>query len=276
MPLIKIEKASFSYGQQQIFADLNFVLGTGEIFCLFGPNGCGKTTLLENILGLLKLNQGSIFINNLNIANLKPAQLAKKMAYLPQFHNKTFPYKVKEIVLMGRAAYTPFFSAPSKEDKKKVDHVLKLIGIYHLRERPYLNLSGGESRLVMLARALVQEAQVIVMDEPTSHLDFRHELEILEIIVKLIKEKGLSIIMSTHFPNQAFYFENKGIKTTLGIMNNKKLLFQGSPEKVLTEKNMEEIFKIKTKILSYSEAENEKLKYLIPLKIIQEQKDEKK
>jgi ABC-type cobalamin/Fe3+-siderophores transport system ATPase subunit len=270
MSIINVKNAEFAYNGENVFKNININLNQGEILCLFGPNGCGKTTLLENILGLLKLKNGSIHLNGKDIHKMKPHEIAKKIAYVPQIHDKTFPYKVKEIVLMGRAAYTPIFSMPSKEDKNKVDEVLELLGINNLRDRPYTKLSGGEARLVMVARALAQESQIILMDEPTAHLDFRHELEILETIVKLIKEKGLSIIMATHFPNHSLYFQNNGIKTLLAIMNNKKILFSGTPENVLTEENMKTLFHIESQMLSYSNIQNEKLKYLIPLKIIQD------
>jgi len=268
LPLIEVKQGSFSYHRTVVFEKINLSLKKNEILCLFGPNGCGKTTLLENILGLLKLQKGSIFLDKKDIKTLKENEIAKKIAYLPQIHNKTFPYKVKEIVLMGRAPYTSIFSAPSKRDHQKVDEVLKLVGINHLKNRPYINLSGGESRLVMLARALAQNSEIIIMDEPTSHLDFRNELEVLEIITALIQQKKISVIMATHFPNQAFYFKNKGIKTTLALMNDKIIKLAGPPEEVLTEKNMKSIFNIKSKILSYDDLKREKLKYLIPLEII--------
>lgn len=263
---LKIDRASFSYGNARVFNEISFEVSSGGVFCLFGPNGCGKSTLIECILGSLKVSTGDILLNNQSIKKIKPATLAKYISYVPQSHTKNFPYKVFDIVLMGRVAYTGTFSSPSVEDKEIAESALESLGLSHLRDKPYTQLSGGQTQLVMLARALTQETPIILMDEPTAHLDFRHELIILETIVKLIKEKKISVIMATHFPNHAFYFENSGISTTVALMNNQVFEAVGSPTNVLTEENMLRTFKIYSKLLS-STTNNNEIKGIIPIEI---------
>lgn len=264
---LKVNNASFNYGKTKIFQNINFEISTGGIFCLFGPNGCGKSTLLECILGSLKLSGGHITLNNIPIKDYKSAELAKHISYVPQSHTKSFPYKVIDIVLMGRAAYTGNFSAPSTEDYAIAEAALDSLGLASLQNKPYTQLSGGQTQLVMLARALAQETSIILMDEPTAHLDFRHELIILETIVKLIKEKNISIIMATHFPNHAFYFENSNISTKVALMNHHVFEAIGSPTDVLTEANMLHTFKIYSKSISALTNHNKVVKGLIPIEV---------
>ncbi|SDK16843.1 ABC transporter ATP-binding protein [Natronincola ferrireducens] len=265
MSLIQVKGLNFSYGNRTVFKDVNLSLGKGQILCLLGPNGCGKTTLLDCILGLLKPNHGAITINNRNISSMEPHEIAQKIAYVPQAHNKTFPYRVIDIVLMGRAAYTSAFSSPNDEDMKIAEEALRVAGIHEYKERIYTELSGGEGQLVMMARALAQQATIMILDEPTAHLDFKHELMILETIVQLVKERGLSLIMATHFPNHAFYFENNDINTSIVMMSNNRITLAGPPSEVLSENNMRDIFNVQSKVLSYLTGTKGRSNYIIPL-----------
>ena len=134
----------------------------------------------------------------------------------------------------------------------------------HLENRLFTEISGGEAQLIMIARAIIQDAKVIIMDEPTSHLDFRNELMILEVISTLVKKKNLSVIMATHFPNHAYYFQNQGINTRVGILNDCKIEMLGEPKQVLTEENISKVFKIKSKIFTYYENQRE-INHIVPL-----------
>ncbi len=263
--MIKINEASYKYSAQNIFEDISLEINEGEILCIVGPNGCGKTTLLECILGINKLNSGSILIHNTDIKSLKSAEIAKQIAFIPQMHDKTFPYTVREIVIMGRAVHMNMFSSPSRADIEIVDECLCTVGIEKLKDRPYTQLSGGEGQLVMLARALAQKTPLIIMDEPTAHLDFNHELIVLETIVKLVKTVGLTVIMATHFPNHAFYFENNGLPINVGLMNEKKFSEIGAPSRVLNEENLKNLFYINAKVVSYQMENGSELKQIIPI-----------
>ncbi|MFA9423442.1 MAG: ABC transporter ATP-binding protein [Sedimentibacter sp.] len=265
---IQVNNASFSYGDKQIFSGINLSVKQGELFCILGPNGCGKTTLLDCILGLLKLNNGNIIIDGSLLNSIKSNKIAEKMAYVPQVHQKSFPYTVKEIVLMGRAYKTTFISSPTNEDKDIAIEAMKKVGINHLADLPYTQISGGECQLVMIARALAQKPKIIIMDEPTAHLDFKNEIVLLETVVDLIRENNISVIMATHFPNHAYYFENNNIPTTLGLMNNGIFEQVGSPSEVLNEKNIQKTYQINSKIMNYKVDENTSVRQIIPLSIV--------
>ncbi len=265
---LNIINASFSYGYKNIFSNLNFNVNEGEIFCILGPNGCGKTTLLDCILGLLKLNSGNIYIYEKELINYKQNELAQTMAYVPQVHQKSFSYLVKDIVLMGRAHKHSFYSSPTDEDKEIAIDALRKVGIIHLADIPYTQISGGECQLVMIARALAQQPNIIIMDEPTSHLDFKNELILLETVVELIKENNISVIMATHFPNHAYYFESNHIKTSLGLMNNGRFEQVGSPKEILNEENIKKIYNINSKIINYDVDINNSIRQIIPLTVV--------
>lgn len=268
MALIEVKDISFCYGPEEIFKDLSFSVNRSEIFCLLGPNGCGKTTLLDCILGILKLRHGEIFFNSKRMENFDARSMARMIAYVPQVHVKTFPYKVIDVVVMGRACYTGMFGVPSSTDICIAEKALELVGLNHLKDRPYTLLSGGETQLVMIARALAQKTPVIIMDEPTAHLDFKHELLVLETIVQLVKETGLSIVMATHFPNHAFYFENNNIFTSVAVMNDRRFFALGRPTEVLTEKNLKAAFEVNARIVSCPIGVGNEIKQVVPVSTV--------
>lgn len=266
MALLDVINASFAYEQSSnIFENINFKLNKGEIFCLLGPNGCGKTTLLDCILGVNRLQKGNIFFNSKDTNTLHSGELARYIAYVPQNHERTFPYTVLDIVKMGRAAYTGRFSVPSVRDTSIAQEALDIVGLSHLQNRPYTQLSGGEGQLVMIARALAQKTPVIIMDEPTAHLDFKHEMVVLETIVKMVKNTELSIIMASHFPNHAFYFENNEVPIRAALMSEHKFLQVGRPLDVLNESNLKELYRVNTRMLSCKLDSKNELRQIIPL-----------
>lgn len=264
MGIINVNNATFSYGRENVFENIDLEINAGEVFCLLGPNGCGKSTLILCMLGVLPLSNGQISLGNRNVKNMKPSDVAKIAAYIPQSHEKPFPYKAIDIVLMGRTAHTATFSPPTPADRKIAEEALEKVGITEFRDRPYTQLSGGETQLVLVARALAQQTPILIMDEPTAHLDFRNELNFLETIVNLVKGSGLTIIMATHFPNHAFYFEGIGVRAGLALMNNRSIAVKGNPFEVLTEENMENVFNIKSKIISYT-WNDETFRQIVPL-----------
>ena len=265
MALIEARGVSFGYNGIPLFQDINFSIEPGELFCLLGPNGCGKTTLLDCILGHLKPLSGEILLNGSNINRTRPEQIARQIAYVPQTHEKTFPYRVMDVVLMGRAAYIGMFGRPEEEDLAIAEEALATVGITHLRNRRYTQLSGGEVQLVMVARALAQKTPVIVMDEPTAHLDFKHELVIMEKVVELVREQGLAILMATHFPNHCFYFENSGLATRVAMMTNINFLAVGSPSNVLSEENLQQLYNVNTRVVSFPVDTKQELKQIIAI-----------
>ena len=269
-PLIEVIDLGFKYPQSMVLDKIDFTVGRGEIFCLLGPNGCGKTTLLDCVLGWLKPCKGQVLINGVPLIDMTAQQTAKNMAYVPQVHEKTFPYLVKDIVLMGRASFLGPFRTPSEEDEAIAEQAMTMVGISKLKERPYTQLSGGECQLVMVARALAQNSPLIVMDEPTAHLDYRHELIIMETIAELTKQTGLSVLMATHIPNHCFYFENQGISTRAALIKNHTIIAMGKPSAVLTEKNIGELYNINTRILNYQLDDGGRLKQVLPISTVKQ------
>lgn len=265
--ILIVNGLSFRYGNQTIFKDINLSLGRGKVLALLGPNGCGKTTLINCILNFLKADKGEVILNGKSISQMKVNEVAKIAAYVPQVHNKTFPYKVEEIVMMGRAAYTPVYSSPNKEDRERALEAMKTVGIYHLKDRPYIYLSGGESQLVMLARAITQETPLIVMDEPTSHLDCYNELLMLDRVIQLIKEKQITVLIATHFPNQVYHLMNNGLKVDVALMKKQKFMDYGSANQILTEKNITKLYGVKTIKLSAKDEQGKFIEQIVPIGI---------
>lgn len=248
-----------------MFSSINLQVGQGEVFCLLGPNGCGKTTLLDTVLGHLKPLTGIIHLHGEDAAGMKSNRRASRIAYVPQYHEKSFPYTVFDVILMGRAGRLAFYEPPGEEDKDKTREVISLMGLDHLQDTSYTRISGGETQLVLIARALVQESRIIIMDEPTSHLDYTNEMIILETIGKLVKEKGISILMASHQPNHAFFLANRGVPVRVALMDGGSFHRIGTPEKVLHPHHIQSIYQIDTKLISFSTGTERELKHIVPL-----------
>lgn len=263
MALIEVKNAAFTYDEKRmIFEDVNFSVEEGEILCIVGPNGCGKSTLIDCILGLKKLKKGKIMVEGDNLETLKPKEFAEHVAYVPQGHKTTFAYTVLDVVTMGRTYAAKMFSPPGEEEKAIARDALKQVGLSGFENREYTKLSGGELQLVIIARAIAQQSRVMVMDEPTAHLDFTHEMTVMEVIADLVKEKKRSIIMATHFLNQAYYLENSGVNTKVALFNGTNFAKMGRPSEILTTENLENTFNIVTEIVQDgSGARN----YILPL-----------
>ena len=174
---------------------------------------------------------------------------------------------------MGRTAYTGIFDSPDSDDVDLVENMIKSMNMQHLKDRDYTRLSGGESQLVMIMRALVQQAPLLVMDEPASHLDFKNEMLLLEMIINIISEGSRSIILTTHSPYIAFFLENRNIKVRAGLLSDGRLIDEGPPSKVLNPENMKKVFGVKTAMIEH-ESHNGIFKSLIPLKSIGEKSNE--
>lgn len=262
--LLKVTDACFAYDKKHdIIKDISFEVGSGKVLCIVGPNGCGKSTLIDCVLGLNKLHSGKIEVCGKDISSYKPQELARCISYVPQNHKPTFGYSVLDVVTMGRAFAGGMFSSPGKEDEEIARESLKRVGLSGFESRDYTKLSGGELQLVLIARALAQEAGLLVMDEPTAHLDFRHELRVMEIVAGLVKREKLSIVMATHFLNQAYFLENAGVDTDIALMEKGTVCKMGAPSDILTTENLRDVFRIETEIATDAGGSR---KYVLPLK----------
>lgn len=258
-----VENVSFSYPGKEVLKDISLTLNTGEILCLMGPNGCGKTTLIDNIMAIHRPQAGRILLSGRPIVEYKRHMLARNIAYVPQIHDITFPYTVKEVVLMGRTAYTGIFGEPSAEDEEICMEALRKVGAEHFADKPYSRLSGGEVKMVLLARALGQRAPLIILDEPTAHLDFKNELLFLEMIVELCRKEEIAILMVTHAPAHAFYFESKGMQIKAAMMHDGVMAAYGAPGDVVTRENIARVYGVKARIDMITDEEGREMKSVI-------------
>ncbi len=247
MSVLEVKKATFAYENScNIFEDINLTVDAGDVVCILGSNGCGKTTLIKCLNRLHDLKEGAIYIKGMDIKRIDQRTIARNIGYIPQGHVSTFAFTVFDVVLMGRTPHIDYLDSPGKEDFRITEEALKKFGIYHLKDKPYTSLSGGEQQLVFFARVITQEPSILLLDEPTSHLDFGNQLKTLNIISQLSKE-GISIVMTSHYPDHAFISSNK-----VALMKDHKFIGIDSPEKIITKENMENIYGIEVKIMDIS------------------------
>jgi iron complex transport system ATP-binding protein len=216
---LQVQGLRFAFaGAPPLFDDVGFDLAAGQTLCLLGPNGAGKTTLLRCVLGLESPQAGRVRIEGEAVAALSPAQRARRMAYVPQSSAAAFPFTVFDMVLMGRHAHLRFMADPGAADRRIARQALERLQIGPLEARRFHELSGGERQLVLVARALAQQAPVLVMDEPCAGLDLGHQVQVLAALQSLAGE-GYALLMSTHLPEQAF-----ALQAQVGLLTGGRLL----------------------------------------------------
>jgi iron complex transport system ATP-binding protein len=238
-----LKNVSSGYRGHLVDDGVSFSVAFGTAVCLLGANGCGKTTLLKTILGLLPLQSGEIELNGKALALWTRPTLAQFIAYVPQATQAVFPFTAEEVVLMGRASRLKWFETPGKRDRAIALHAMATLGIEALAKRPFTKLSGGERQLVLIARALCQEAKVLLLDEPTASLDFGNQLRVLEGL-KNLRNEGVTILMTTHQPRHAERLADKIL-----LMKHGKLCGEGSPEEKLTPRTLSEVYDIELNYL---------------------------
>ncbi|MDD5748843.1 MAG: ABC transporter ATP-binding protein [Actinomycetota bacterium] len=259
MAEVSLTGGSFSYGDKQVFEGVNMGVSSGEVFCILGPNGCGKTTLLRCLGGSLRLREGIVHLDKVDLSNMKPEEIARKISFIFQEHETPFPYSVMEIVCMGRAPHLSIFGSPSSRDRKIAEEALGMVGMLHLRDKPYTQISGGERQLVLIARTLAQQPEIIMMDEPTSHLDFKNQIVVLQIINKLA-EKGIAIMMTSHYPDHALLFSSQ-----VALMKKGNFLDVGKPADVMTDESLTEVYDMEVSVVSIENSDNgQNLKLCVP------------
>jgi len=252
---VEVSNLSFSYGDRLIIDKINFYVEDGQLISVLGPNGVGKSTLFRCILGLLRDYTGKIFLTGKDIKKLSTGEMAKLIAYIPQSHYPSFNYSVFDMVLMGTAVQISSLSSPGKKQIELVNRALDKMGIYHLKERGYMQISGGERQLVLLARALVQEAKILVLDEPTSNLDFGNQIKVMLQIKNLAKE-GYTIIQSTHNPDQTFLFSDK-----IMAMKGGRIIKYGKPDDIISNDLIQSLYDVDVEIQSLYD---DKIRVCIP------------
>ncbi len=226
--ILDVRDLSCGYDGATIIDRANFSMRSGSFACIIGANGCGKTTLLKTILGLLRPLGGGAYVRGVAVASMGDRQRARALAYIPQAHRPPFPFKVADVVLMGRTPHVGRFSAVSHADKRAAWDALCLLGIEDLAQSVYTRLSGGQQQLVLIARALAQQPELIVMDEPTASLDFGNQHMVLSRMRELSHE-GASVLMVTHDPHHAIYCAD-----TVVVVKGGRVERVGTPGEIIT------------------------------------------
>lgn len=258
---LEFRNLTCGYGSNAVISNISFTLEKGDVLCLLGPNGSGKTTFFKTILGLLKCQNGGVYIDGENIKSWSHAQIARSIGYIPQSHHPQFPFKVIDIVLMGRTAHLGTFASPSPNDIAAAAKAIAILNIEYLRERIYTELSGGERQLVLIARALAQQAPILLMDEPTANLDFGNQIMVLSRIQQLANS-GLSIIMACHFPEHAFLYGTKAL-----LFRQGEVFGFGIPDKVVSQANIKALYGVEVEIAQFQTQQGNTVKLCIPCSI---------
>lgn len=225
--ILEIKNGCFGYPKQDIIlSDINLSLEEGHILAILGPNGIGKTTLLKCMIGLLPWREGTTFLYGQDIKTLKPKELWSNVSYIPQSHGFAFSYTGLEMVMLGRCSHLGVFEQPGRREIEMAEAMMEKTGITHLAKKDCNRMSGGELQMVLIARALINEPKLIILDEPETGLDFHNQILVLNMIDRLSHEDGISAIMNTHYPTNAMSVADEAF-----MMNHKGTFFYGSTEK---------------------------------------------
>lgn len=256
--MLDISALSFAYKRLPVLRSVNFSAGPGELIAVLGPNGAGKSTLFRCILGFLKGYEGRISIDGTDTRELSRREMSKRIAYIPQASFPAFNYTVLDTVLMGLTHEINIISSPAKEHIDRAKQTIEELGIGNLCNRGFSEISGGERQLALIARALVQNSHILIMDEPTANLDYGNQCHVMRRISQL-SDKGYIVIMSTHNPEHAFLYVDRAV-----ILNEGLVIADGKPEKVLTEQLIREVYGVDT-LLCDIDAGGRQTKVCIPL-----------
>jgi iron complex transport system ATP-binding protein len=235
-PVLEARGLLFGHRGRPLGRALDLEVAAGEVLCLLGPNGCGKTTLFRTLLGLLPALGGEVQLAGLHVGTAARRELARCVAYVPQAHAGVFAYTAQDVVLMGRAAHMGAFSVPSRHDREQAADALHRLGVAHLRTQRYTEISGGERQLVLIARALAQQAPLLVMDEPTASLDFGNQVRVPRQIEQL-RAQGMAVCLSTHQPEHALRVADR-----VALMQAGSLRALGAPRDVVTTDALCELY----------------------------------
>lgn len=261
MSLLKIESGSFAYkGGPQLLDNINLEIEPGEILAVLGPNGAGKTTLLRCIMDMLHWQEGRSLLDGEDIRSMPAAKLWRRMAYVPQARSAAASYTAFQTVLLGRSSRIGAFSSPAEEDMEIAERVMNELGVLHLADKPCHELSGGELQMVLIARAMAAEPEILVLDEPESNLDFKNQLIVLDVMTNLAKS-GVACIFNTHYPAHALQRADKSLMLTRG-----GIYIYGPAKYVISEDDIRSIFGVNAVIGDYGE-NGDRVQSVVPIGI---------
>ncbi|MEA3241689.1 MAG: ABC transporter ATP-binding protein [Pseudomonadota bacterium] len=236
--LLRVNNLSCGYGSKTVLEDVSFSLWTGFFCGLLGPNGSGKSTLINNLCRVFQPQGGELLLKGRNLEAFSRRELATQIAVVPQDTHISFPFLVREVISMGRNPHiSGLFAKGYLEDDPVVSRIMAETGIEHLQDRLITQISGGERQLVLLARALVQEPKLLLLDEPTSNLDIRHSVAILRLVEKKVREEDLAVLAIFHDLNIASIFSDY-----LFLLQDGQIAFQGETVEVMQKRILEKVF----------------------------------
>ena len=247
--IFELKEVYFKYPDtdRRVLDGVGLRLYKGEILSILGPNGAGKSTLLNCMAKLLKPDSGEIFICGINIRNMSHRDVARKISYVQQMHTPAFAYTVMDFVLLGRAPKIGFFRKPGAEDERIAFQALEMLNISHLANKPYTDISGGERQQATIARAVVQEPEAILFDEPTAHLDYGNQYKTLKMI-RAMSGRGYTVVFTTHNPDHAIMLGGKA-----AIIDRDGHLEYGDSVSIITEERLKEVYKTELRLLEIKE-----------------------
>ena len=261
--LLQVRDLRVGYGNKnpyEVVHGISFDVDRGEFVCIIGANACGKTTSVKALMGLLPVMGGSVRVSGVDIRHLPEQERAKHYAYIPQAHTPPFPFSVADVVLMGRTPYINKFSRTTEYDRAVAYSALELMGITEIAEKHYTKLSGGQQQLVLIARALAQQSNILIMDEPTASLDYGNQHMVLSSMRNLSK-LGKSVVMVTHDPDHALYCADRVI-----VMDAGTILCDGTPDECITADVLNHIYGVGVKIMDIEVDPGQTERICIPMK----------
>ena len=248
---LDLERVNYSYSPEKpaVLHDVSLTVQDGSLVALLGPNGSGKTTLMRVATGVVKPSSGRVLLDGKPLARMSRKEVARRLSVVPQQLYMPFSFTVWEMVAMGRTPYTSGLSPLKANDRRAVESAMDATDTSYLAERLFTELSGGERQRVVIAMALAQEPQILLLDEPTTHLDLEHQIEVLELLKHLNRTSGLTVLASTHDLNMAaLYFDR------LVLMHDGRLVADGSPDEVLNSSNIRQVFQADVEIMHHPTA----------------------
>lgn len=241
---IKIDKLSFSIGERKILDDISFNIKKGYFCSIIGPNGSGKTTLLKHLCNIIQPEKGKIMVEDMDVLDYGVRGLAKTISYVPQDTGIEYDFSVEDVVIMGRAPHLRRFEAEGAKDIEIAQKAMEMTNTLNLRKKNVKNLSGGERQRVVIARALAQEGSILLLDEPTSHLDIQHQIELMDTVKMLNLSKKITVVAVLHDLNLAAAYSDY-----LVMLSNGRVEAYGTPEDVLTVDNIRKVYNLDTMIM---------------------------
>lgn len=256
---LEAQDLAFGYPGRTVGRGVSLALSPGEVVCLLGPNGSGKSTLFRTMLGLLPAQGGEVRLGGVPLASLARQEVARRVSYVPQAHAGYFPYTVADVVLMGRTAHLPLFGTPGARDAEVARACLARLGLDALADQVYTRISGGERQLVLIARALAQEASLVVMDEPTANLDLANQARVLEVIGDLARS-GVGVLFATHDPGQAFVVADR-----VALLDRGRLVADAPPREAITSATLRSVYGIEAAVVDVDAAPGVSRRVVVPL-----------